>query len=274
MERRFLAVVLGLAATFVLCSRGLDAGMIVKLKQPLPTLLAELKCATLGLGSKALSKVSPSLAADLEQARLLAELNLSDLLRGCPSVQPSTPVVPSAPAAPAKVEVAVAQPKCPELVRAQQKALRDTQKMQRKLAATQRKLEVRQRQMDAYPQLASLGHLDQDISEAVNRQVELSLQAAQDRLADQALQVQIAAEALANAQQQMARVKLQSHNVVATFSSEDGDFAEGAACKRSTQMQAREPVSHQAATATAVRGMKSRTAHPVPATAPAKSYHM
>jgi hypothetical protein len=186
MERRYLAAILAMAATFALVSRAVESGLAQRaLKNP-PSLMSGLKCATRAVGAKLLARISPSLRPeDLDAVRLLAKLNLGGFS--------ARPAVPQSPAEPVQIRIAapVSQMDCAEMQRAQEQAIRnaermqrdsermqlDMQRMQAKMERVQNRLEIRT-QAFAEPVVVELPSAAE-----IDRQVELSIGASKAQMA-------------------------------------------------------------------------------------------
>jgi hypothetical protein len=216
MERRYLAAILSMAATFAVVSHGLQSKTVDRWLQQKPDLVSEMKCATRTVGAKLLAKINPSLRPeDLDAARVLAWLNLS----GADPRPQVRAVAPAEPVQPQPVAVAV-QVECPEVLKAQEKALRSAEQMQHNMERMQAKLERAQSRLEraqsrmvvASTPVAVNAAWEIPSADELNRQIETSIKAAQSRLNAQAKQAQIAAQALANAQAAMANINAQNMN--------------------------------------------------------------
>lgn len=261
-QRRYLAAVLGMAATFALVSHTLQSGPVDRWLQQKPDLVSELKCATSAVGAKVLGMISPTLRpGDLDAAWLLAKLNLGGA-DAKNQAKPQPPVPPVAPVAP-QVQTVAVQVDCPELLKAQEKAIRSAERMQHNMERMQAKLEKAQSKLERaqsqFTIMPGAENVDWKIPSAadLNRQIEMSLRAEQGRLVAQAARAQKAAQALANAQAAMASLEMQNT---------DGDEADAPAIAAKA-MRGVAPtvrinvgeVQHQSS-----RSMQRKTIHSVP----------
>lgn len=215
MERRYLAAILAMAATFAVFSNGLQSKLVDRFLQQKPDLVSEMKCATRAVGAKLLAKINPSLRPeDLDAARLLAKLNLFGPDTS-PTAPPAPPVAPELPEPPAAIQaqLAAAQVDCPEVIEAQEKALRSAERMQRNVERMQAKLEKSQHIIVRAQEMLEPVVFEVPSAEEINRQVQMSIATAQARAAAQAVQVRVATKALTNAQREVANLKLEDMNI-------------------------------------------------------------
>jgi hypothetical protein len=214
MERKYLAATLAMAATFMVFSQAFSSGFSGRLlRQPRATLLAELKCATRALSTRLLDKISPALRPDSpEEAQLLAELNLPALVGQVRQAE-LPQIAPVAPAPPVEPIAAITSD-CPEARRARERAAREADRAQREMERVQRQMERQQQRLEKTQAKWQLhaGNIQVSLPENFDQQLQINVMSMQRHIAEQTMQTQIAAHALAQAQIKISKMKLKNFN--------------------------------------------------------------
>jgi hypothetical protein len=137
MERRYLAATLALAATFAIFSREFRSGHVAKFPTSRTQLQADIACVKHYVATQVMAKLEPYLdRATPEQAQMVAELNLPELVRVEQKVVDAEVLA---------TQEQAAHQKCELTLRTQREAMRAQQVSERAIQIQMRNVERAQR---------------------------------------------------------------------------------------------------------------------------------
>ncbi len=155
MERRYLIATLALAATFAVFSHGWESGYLAKVPRSRAELAADVTCAKRYVAEQVVARLEPLLdRTGPEQAQMVAELNLPEVVRVAQSDAQSQVLL---------AQQHLAEQKCSAAMRAQREALRTQER------ARERALEIQVRTSERVQELRDLAVVRaEELSERAN----------------------------------------------------------------------------------------------------------
>lgn len=238
MERRYLAASLAVVATFTMFSHAFKSGHLAPLLARRTTLVSDLKCVAGELSSRLMEKVNPSLRRnDPEEVQLLAEMNLPQVAAQAQAdaalarlnaaqalaVAKANEMQVKARAVQSKLVIDRQDTDCPQAERARElaerKAERAAELAERQIEQAQAKLEREHSRMAAH-QVDNMNIVVEPINfkfsmpRNMGQQLRVTSTIMQNRMTNEAMQLQVAAKALQHAQMQLANIKVEDFKFV------------------------------------------------------------